>query len=93
MCWECRNCGKYPPHFACYDCRRVFQRLNWKSDYKRTEAEKIEYKKCKKCPNCGNIAKRVSWKFEAPKKRDNKAWEKLKQNHIEKASLLSYDAK
>lgn len=74
----CRySMGSYKPHYACFDCRKTFKRRlfedirnGYSKDDKETPA---------KCPECGALMADMGLDFEAPPKKDIKAW-----NHTSK---------
>lgn len=69
----------YKPHYACFECRKSFKRRllgdiqgGVNKDAKVNSA---------KCPDCGNIMADMGLDFEAPKKKDIKAWNHMALLH------------
>lgn len=63
----------YKPHYACFDCRKVFKRRLPKDVGKSWDEQKEA-----RCPQCGNYIADMGLDFAAPKKDNSKAWEHLK---------------
>lgn len=65
----------YKPHYACFECRKTFKRrliIDIEEGYNKNR-EEIEAK----CPECGSLMANMGKDFEAPKKKDIKAWKHL----------------
>lgn len=63
---------KYKPHYACFRCRKTFKRmLMW--DINRDDKRKVPAK----CPDCAGPVADMGKDFEAPPRKDTKAWSHL----------------
>lgn len=65
----------YKPHFACFSCRKTFKRrlLNDVIEGYSNRTELVPAK----CPQCGELMADMGLDFEAPKKKDIKAWKHM----------------
>jgi len=66
---------KYKEHYACFSCRKTFKRkllCDIKNGYNQKE-------EAAKCPECSQLMANMGKDFEAPKKREVKAWTHLQQ--------------
>jgi len=63
----------YKDHFACFQCQKTFKRRLW-GDIKT--GSKIN--SAAKCPQCAALMANMGKDFEAPKQKDNKAWQHIK---------------
>ena len=64
----CRYATRYKPHYACFDCRKVFRRMLL-SDIKNGGEDRPF-----RCPQCAGEMADMGLDFAAPKKTDLKAW-------------------
>jgi DNA-directed RNA polymerase subunit RPC12/RpoP len=64
----------YKPHYACFNCQKAFKR-RLATDFVENTTE-FEAKDAK-CPDCGGLVANMGLDFEAPKKKDDKAWQHL----------------
>ena len=65
----------YKPHYACFKCQKSFKRRLLKDIEGGFDDSTIELSA--KCPDCGNLMADMGLDFEAPKKKDDKAWKHL----------------
>ncbi len=72
----CRYAMKsYKPHYACFKCRKTFKRrllVDVLDGLSNTDVEIPA-----KCPECSELMANMGLDFEAPRKKDIKAWQHL----------------
>jgi hypothetical protein len=63
---------KYKPHYACFNCRKTFKRRLLSDILGGYSKDTIETPA--KCPECNEPMADMGLDFEAPKRKDTKAW-------------------
>jgi len=78
--WDSIHSKMYKPHYACFDCRKVWKPLQ------RSEAETVYFKKLvisnpanTRCSSCRKPGIYMGLNFRAPKKDDIKEWNKVQK--------------
>lgn len=64
----------YKPHYACFSCRKTFKRKLLRDLNGQREEQMVEAK----CPQCGELMANMGLDFEAPKQKDQKQWEHIR---------------